>query len=91
MNTIRTAVAALLIAGSTFVAFAFTKADKNVNKEFSQTQLHWFDPDGNYLGQKTIAEQEAECPGAGNVCARGYNGVNGGNPVGSVIYTATRN
>lgn len=88
MKTIKTAVAALIIAGGTISAFAFTKAD--VRTLSAQTELHWFSPGGSYLGQKTIAEQEAECPGTNYICARGYDGENNGAPVGPVRYTAEK-
>ncbi|GEM_PF-6510421 len=92
MKTIKTAIAALLIGGGTIGAFAFTKSDKAETRSLSaQTELHWFDPQGNYMGTGTIAEIEALCPGIGNTCARGYDNENAGAPVGPVIYTATKN
>lgn len=92
MKTLKTAIAALLIAAGTIGAFAFTKSDKTESTVLSaQTQLHWFDIDGTYLGEKTIAEQEAECPGTGVFCAAGYDDENNGVPVGPERYRATKN
>ncbi len=92
MKTLKTAIAALLIAGGTIGAFAFTKSDKTDARVLSaQTELHWFDPSGNYIGTGTIEEQEAACPGTGNVCARGYDNENNGAPVGPLRYTAQKN
>jgi len=92
MKTIKTAVAALLIAGGTIAAFAFTRSDKTDARILSaQTELHWFDPGGNYMGTGTVAEIEALCPGNGVLCAKGYDDENSGAPVGPERYRATRN
>ncbi|GEN71174.1 hypothetical protein [Chryseobacterium lathyri] len=90
MNTLKTAVTALVIAGGTIATFAFTRSDNNNERLSAQTELHWFSPGGSYLGEKTIAEQEAECPGSNFTCARGYDDENNGAPVGPVRYTAQK-
>ncbi|KMQ59541.1 hypothetical protein ACM46_20900 [Chryseobacterium angstadtii] len=89
MKSLKTAVAAIMIAGGTIAAFAFTKSDK-AELLTAQTELHWFSPGGSYLGEKTIAEQEAECPGDNFLCARGYDGENNGAPVGPIRYEAKK-
>ncbi|AZA95612.1 hypothetical protein [Chryseobacterium shandongense] len=92
MKTVKTAIAALLIAGGTIGAFAFTKSDKTETRTLSaQTELHWFDPSGTYIGTGTVTEIEALCPGDGTLCAKGYDGENNGAPVGPERYRATRN
>lgn len=92
MKSLKTAVAAILIAGGTIAAFAFTKSDKPEARVLSaQTELHWFDPAGNYMGSGTVAEIEALCPGIGTLCAKGYDDENSGAPVGPERYRATKN
>lgn len=72
MKTLKTAIAALLIAGGTIAAFAFTKTDatKDNNK---QADLYWFDAtDGHYIGYGNASL--TGCPDAGPLpCARGYS------------------
>lgn len=72
MKTLKTAIAALLIAGGTIAAFAFTKTDatKENNKK---ADLYWFDADdGHYLGYGNSSI--TGCPNTGTEpCARGYN------------------
>lgn len=52
--------------------------------------FHWFlDGSNTYVGQLTLAQIEAQCPGAGNTCARGYDNIDSqGRPVGSATSTA---
>jgi hypothetical protein len=57
---------AFAIAGSAFTA------PTPVNTT-DDPVLHWFSPDlQTYLGQRTVSSEESLCPGAGNVCAKGY-------------------
>ncbi|MBN9284104.1 MULTISPECIES: hypothetical protein [unclassified Flavobacterium] len=74
MKTLKTAVAALLIAGGAIGAFAFTKADSSkVNNQ--QTNLHWYTPDGQTsLG---VGENPNNgCIAEGKGCAIGFSDPN---------------
>ncbi|PWN64128.1 hypothetical protein [Chryseobacterium viscerum] len=74
MNTLKTAVAALLIAVGTITAFAFTKAETKTEA----TLYYWFDG-STYLGQDTKANiQDDHCgtPGLA-MCARAYSAISG--------------
>lgn len=94
MKTLKTAVAALLIAGGTIGAFAFTKANtEKVNDK--KADLYWFDG-SSYLGQKSQSAQQTQCGTPGSItCASGYSSVDldeNGNPqpAGSVVSITTR-
>lgn len=89
MNTLKTAVAAILIAGGTFGAFAFTKADKDHTND-KKADLHWFRSDGSYIGQGDASI--TGCPDTGAiVCARGYSQIDENDlPVGTVERTITK-
>ena len=86
MKSLKTAIAALLIAGGTIAAFAFTNQKETKSND---TMRHWFDHDnGNYLGYKLESQQQQDCGTPGSIlCADGYNQITGtpGNeePVGS--------
>ncbi|MBT2621931.1 hypothetical protein [Chryseobacterium sp. ISL-6] len=96
MKTLKTAIAALLIAGGTIGAFAFTKANtEKVNDK--KADLYWFSPGGSYLGQRSQSTQQTQCgtPGS-NICAQGYSAIDlddNGNPQpeGSVVSQTTKN
>jgi hypothetical protein len=89
MKTLKTAIAALLIAGGTIAAFAFTKTDatKENNKK---ADLYWFDANNNYLGHGNASI--TGCPDTGSqICARGYSEVNQDDePVGEVQQTVRK-
>ncbi|MEA1849891.1 hypothetical protein U9K52_13285 [Chryseobacterium sp. MHB01] len=93
MKSLKTAIAALLIAGGTIAAFAFTTNQKETKS--NDTVLYWFDHNtGDYLGQRLDSDQQQDCgtPGS-NICADGYNQITGtpGNeePVGSAPVAIT--
>jgi len=58
---------AFAIAGSAFTAPA------NLNHQTNDPLLHWFAPNGSYLGQRTVSAQEGICNGNEKVCASGYS------------------
>lgn len=74
MKTLKTAVAALLIAGGTFGAFSFTKADtEKVND--NKADLYWYTPDGQTsLGQGENPNNG--CTAIGSGCAIGFSDPN---------------
>ncbi|MBA2499260.1 MAG: hypothetical protein H0V30_05990 [Chitinophagaceae bacterium] len=49
---------------------AFTVSEKSSATNFDP-MLHFFNGT-NYLGQRTLSAQEVLCPGAGILCAKGY-------------------
>lgn len=72
---------ALLIALS---ASAFVTGSQKAKAD--DPVYHWFAPDGTYLGQRSIAAQDALCPGDNQTCANGYTGVTSGEqPAGTFI------
>jgi hypothetical protein len=69
MKTLKTAVAALLIAGGAIGAFAFTKADSS-NENNKEAELYWFDAStGDYIltGESSGCDNTNLTP-----CAVGY-------------------
>lgn len=77
MNRVKTAVAALLIAGGTIAAFAFSP--KTETKK-ADTMYYWFEVGtNNYLGQDTKADiQDNHCGPVGlQPCARAYAAISG--------------
>lgn len=96
MKTLKTAIAALLIAGGAIGAFAFTKADSS-NLNDKKADPYWFEEGtGAYLGQDTKANiQSNHCGTPGStLCARAYSDIAGtpGDevPAGSQLDTASR-
>ncbi|SHL80741.1 hypothetical protein SAMN05444267_102545 [Chryseobacterium polytrichastri] len=94
MNRVKTAIAALLIAGGTLAAFAFTPKTET---KTADTLYYWFEAGtNNYLGQDTKSDiQENHCGAPGmNVCARAYSAISGtpGNevPSGSQVDQTTK-
>ena len=68
---------------------AFTAKPVHFNSD--DTQYHWFDSEfGLYLGQRTIPEQEALCPGDGSECADSYTGMQNNQPAGSFVTTVEK-
>jgi hypothetical protein len=61
---------ALLIA---FSASALVKGSQK--SKMDDPLYHWFAPNGDYLGQRSIVDQENLCPGSGKTCASGYTEV----------------
>jgi len=90
MKKIKITFAAMAIAVGTFAAFAFSPATKTIAAD--ENMYHWFDAeDGNYLGQRTQAAQQALCGIDNDVpCADGFTGVSGTNPSGSYIDTVNK-
>lgn len=74
MIIIKSAVAAILIAGGTFGAFAFTKANtEKVNDK--KADLYWYTPDGQTsLGQGE--NPSSGCTSLGVGCAIGFSDPN---------------
>lgn len=68
MKTIKTAVAALLIAGGTIAAFAFTKAEKSANLA-NKSFLHNYFVTGSTtidgIAYYTVTEDDPGCPNSG--------------------------
>ncbi len=90
MKSLKIAVTALVIAGGTFGAFAFTKAntEKANNKK---ADLYWFDANNNsYIGHgdKSITG----CADSGETpCANGYSQLDDNDqPVGNPELTVNR-
>jgi hypothetical protein len=78
MKTLKTAVAALLIAGGAIGAFAFTKANTEKASD-KKADLYWFDAGTNqYIGHS----ENSGCDNSDEtLCAVGYNSVaNPSNP-----------
>ena len=92
MNKIRTAVAALLIAGGAIVAFAFTKADTETSRINKASELHWFDAStGDYLGERTQEMEQQACGNPGNIdCAYGFELDQNGDPIPSTQVTVKK-
>ncbi|MCT2561837.1 hypothetical protein [Chryseobacterium herbae] len=95
MNKLKTAVAAILIAGGTLAAFAFSPAKTETKTE--ATVYYWFEVgSNNYLGQDTKANiQDDHCGPEGlQPCARAYSAISGtpGNevPVGAQVDQARK-
>jgi hypothetical protein len=86
MKKFKLAVLAVVVA---ITSFAFTTTAPDTAK---QTNLHWFNPAGTYVGQRSIADEELLCPGNSIECAKGYTSVSGNpaQPVGDVQYTAKK-
>jgi len=89
MKTIKTAVVALLIAGGTFTAFAFSANKDNKSEISKQATLHWFEPGGSnptFIRSNTVANEEVASPDCERDlegCERGYSSsqlINPANP-----------
>jgi hypothetical protein len=74
---------AVAIAASAFTA-------QPVENKTSDTMYFWFHPTtGAYLGQRTLDQQEAVCPGEAVICANGYDSKTSNNqPVGPITAEA---
>lgn len=71
-----------------FAASAFTAKPVAADPD---PKYFWFAPDGEYQGERTVAEQDQACPGSGHTCANGYSSVNAqGNPVGAIQSTVEK-
>lgn len=70
MKKLKITFAAMAIAVGTFAAFAFSPAKADATLQ----AYHWFDANnGNPLGQRTAAEQQAQCGSPLEIeCAYGY-------------------
>lgn len=74
MKKVKTAIAALLIAGGTIGAFALTKADLSKINE-KKADLYWYTPDGqSFLGQGE--NPSTGCTSLGVGCAIGFSDPN---------------
>ncbi|OCA76381.1 hypothetical protein BBI01_06725 [Chryseobacterium artocarpi] len=85
MKTIKIAVTALVIAGGTFSAFAFSANKDNKSEISKQTTLHWYQPTGStptFIRSNTIANEETAsgCIQDLQGCERGYSSSQLNNP-----------
>ena len=92
MKKLRIAVAAIFIATGALGTYAFTTVSDN-NAQSTVQDPHWFDVEnGEYLGQRTQAQQDALCGGSNTLCAQGYEGVDENDaPAGDQIASSFRN
>lgn len=85
MKSLKIAVTALVIAGGTFSAFAFSADKDNKSEIAKQTTLHWFDqnPTPGYIMSNTIPNEETASDGCEyplKGCERGYSSSQLNNP-----------